>query len=673
MAPGDTIDTAIPLTISDPAQPWTSTLYDISQYTAEYDHPRDLGFGRSIWFSYLPDQTMSLRIDTSPSYESTPGDHNVDTMLYVIDSTGDAFVEDDDDGPGYTSALTALLRAGQQYHIYIGCYDEEQTGFYGLQIAPATPGTGPLDAASASVDASMAMTFGGTPITAPPMTVDTHVSNRPDATTKRNTAQGGVIGQTVTVANSGGASGSRLSDVYHFEYANFTYATIGGPPADICFHTEIFNTGHSSSQAAAVLRLSNDPSFSSGGGLALYLPAYPTADIVLFELPHYAGGPSGPVTARLTAAGNLKLVQFFNEVIATSTSQLPLNTWFRIEWSMNLNMPGSYELIILPDRASTTPVERFHDDTFLWNGPRQNNEVTFGLTPTQGVRSIYDFYFDDIECNDVGQLPSAAVPAPPASQLNAPPMTATVDLDPSGLPPAATALTAPPMTVTAQLGPADLAATSFELLAPAPGVAIPVLRPAFTVAVTLVGAQPGSADTATVDIQHATDAAFTTPSTLSQTVEVFDGTFQTTMAAADPLAPGGYFWRARLTHPTVTATWTPASTFTVNPASGDLDVAVTWSVDVAAPTLPHLWFVQRDVGEPGDVVTVLGNGFGPDPTVTLSEVDMPIQQLRRMPGTPAAATADRTITRETVDPEHDEIDVMVPDVAAPGGPLQVFR
>lgn len=209
------------------------------------------------------------------------------------------------------------------------------------------------------------------------------------------------------------------------------------------------------------------------------------------------------------------------------------------------------------------------------------------------------------------------------------------------------------------------------LLDPADTTLVPFVRPVLTVQVQIL---EGSVSAVTVEVQHSTTADFTAPITQTVTVTVLPGPNVVRVPVTQPLTDGAvYYWRARQIVAGITGQWLAARRFTVDRAAGDHTAQVAWNV-TSLDTDPHLWFVTPTAGVPGDTVTIVGQGFSYQRgTVTLAGVQMPVQRWTHVPAYGQVFTEDRGIDAVTgwIDPEHDEVVVLVPDVAPPGGPLTV--
>lgn len=208
-----------------------------------------------------------------------------------------------------------------------------------------------------------------------------------------------------------------------------------------------------------------------------------------------------------------------------------------------------------------------------------------------------------------------------------------------------------------------------ELLDPEDATTVPVLRPVFTVGVTLT---EGDLETLTVEVQYDDNTSFTSPVSLTQAVDLVENENVVRIPAlADLPTSVPIYWRARLIFNSNTWAWTDYWQLTVDTTAGDHLISVVSIVTTTTPD-PHLWFFTPEGAIVGSTVTIVGQGFSTaEGTVTLAGVTMPIVSWSHIAATGAAVTTGRVITSTLVDPEHDEVVVTVPDVAPPGGGIVV--
>lgn len=105
--------------------------------------------------------------------------------------------------------------------------------------------------------------------------------------------------------------------------------------------------------------------------------------------------------------------------------------------------------------------------------------------------------------------------------------------------------------------------------------------------------------------------------------------------------------------------------------------------DSIHPT-PHIWFVEPTSGRPNDGVTIIGFGFGALQTdyTSLVEVDLGdgggwitvgVVSWQRFPADPDMYGPNREIRVGKVDPQHDEVGILIPALAIVPGMLVRIR
>lgn len=138
-----------------------------------------------------------------------------------------------------------------------------------------------------------------------------------------------------------------------------------------------------------------------------------------------------------------------------------------------------------------------------------------------------------------------------------------------------------------------------------------------------------------------------------------------------PLDPGRYLWQTRLVIGGQVQFWTPPWSFTIDPSVGAAALPIAWTVTSTPPT-PHLWTMNPTDGQTGEEVTLIGQGFpATQGTVTVGATLMPVQSWQHIAATADGSTADRVINDTDINVQHDEIVVLIPDVAPPGGAVTV--
>lgn len=273
-------------------------------------------------------------------------------------------------------------------------------------------------------------------------------------------------------------------------------------------------------------------------------------------------------------------------------------------------------------------------------------------------------------------VPSAAItvaaPAPTVSprHIDVPPAAITVAAPAPTVVEPYHNINVPPAAITVAAHPPRLVTSTVTLISPIGGAPLPSPHPTFTVAVTT--AVPG-----TVEIQYATDTAFTAPVTL--TADALPGLVTARVAARATAAltdSTTYHWRARFNVGYATTDWTDPEDFVISTVDGDAMIGGTWTVSDDTMAYPHLWFVTPPRGRAGDTAVAVGTGFGPTtPLLTIAGVAATVTDYQSVDPTADAYTDERAVDAhaDIADPAHQRITFTVPDVPHPGGPLFVER
>lgn len=259
-------------------------------------------------------------------------------------------------------------------------------------------------------------------------------------------------------------------------------------------------------------------------------------------------------------------------------------------------------------------------------------------------------------------LPAPSVPD--SSLVTAPAISATVGTAASPV----VSVAAEPISAGVSVRAGDIRRVRYGLLEPEDDTIVPVLRPTFAVAVTII---EGNIDAVGVDIQYGVDLDVS-PTTVSTVVELLDNANVVEVDATEDLELGEtYQWRMRLIVDEQERDWTEPWTFTIGTTAAVASIPITCSVTSAA-TYPHLWLLDPNGGAPGDHITVIGHGFPAAETgVLFGDDDVDVVSWTHVAATADATTADRYIGEDLVDPEHDEVVIVVPDTLEPGDAVTV--
>ncbi len=725
----DNFAEALPVNLADDGDTYVSPPLEAMGNTVESG---EASGHNSAWWVYKPTNSGEVTADTLAS--AAHGDP--DTIVELYADTGGGIpglvlvASNDEYGGVSQSLLTGTVDAGTTYYIRVafwGFYDDGQSRKFVLTL------TGP------AADSGEEPDLDGMRIIAPaaPVDVDTpapDVTNLPidlaaPAATAgvsrplpvgltgfpsaagilwRNNANGGVVGETVTVQNSE-ISGDPFQEVTAFGANNGPYYARAQPGDTVGFQL-VPNADNTLKWVFD----GYDPTPQIGGRVYLYLPTG-AVSVYLARVERANGGSVRIAWSK--AENRLYLDDYQDATTAESlytSAVLPLGQWHRVDFAFDFNAPiGSYTIRWFTDPESTTPAYTLSGSRF-WSGTGAGTyagatEVRFG--PGASVPVV----LDNLQINGAGALPgpvgtpdeSQTAPAatvgvvaesPEVSGLaagdpvvvDAP--AALVDADarvPTVLgmepviaaPPAlvqaaapaptvfyATGVIAPVATAVSATLSASLINATVTLISPSLDLIVPSRTPRFTVSVS-------TSDTrTTVEVQYADNPQFNNPTTLTESVN-YGGTitYVTLTGETGSLLDGAYyFWRARVVNAFDATSWTIGGRqFFVSVLDGDALAGGTWKVDPAQTPEPHLWWTVPERGTPGDSAVAVGTGF-PTSNVVVSLLGERNPATRySVQATANAYTDVRVIDRDNdrIDCQHNRANFEVPNVPAPGGPL----
>ncbi len=245
-------------------------------------------------------------------------------------------------------------------------------------------------------------------------------------------------------------------------------------------------------------------------------------------------------------------------------------------------------------------------------------------------------------------------------RINAVPLHVGVGLKTSSL----DVVLVPPITVRVGLS----AATTDIVMVPSspePGEVVAANPPQLVVGFT----STDDPDTVyTIEVQYDDNAAFSSPVSLDDDIAVSDG--GATFTPAAPLS-GTTWWRARLLKDGEQLLgWSIPRSFTVSTTPDPAELIVTYTIDADQDRPIHLWHLDPDGGEPGDIVTAYGQGFPSTGHIVVGTFNAQIQSWTLVAANPGLAP-EPTIDDDLVTPEHYEVQFLVPELEEPGGTLSV--
>lgn len=202
-----------------------------------------------------------------------------------------------------------------------------------------------------------------------------------------NTADGGTNGTTITLGNSGGASGNG------WDYLDVTgllqFSNNGAMHGSHCIHAQGNGGKALFSWNSASVAASKKQTFRT----YLKIASLPSAELQIItprNATTYIGG------VNMTTAGKLKATQLGGAGLFTTANALALNTWYRIECSYEVGTTASNGVIrfayFLGNGA--TPVETQFTTTTADLGTANIEIWQMGKLSTSGS---WDAYWDSIE------------------------------------------------------------------------------------------------------------------------------------------------------------------------------------------------------------------------------------------------------------------------------------
>lgn len=212
-----------------------------------------------------------------------------------------------------------------------------------------------------------------------------------------NNAEGGTNGATVTVANSGGASGTAFSSLSIGTGATFAYDNTHARG------TLAYKVATGTTNAVAYVQRNVTATATMGGRGYVYLTTAPPALHTVFRM---MSGATVVADIRITTAGNFELNNTVGGTTVTSTQTIPLNAWVRFTWLLNISA-GSF-VAHFYDTADAALI-----DTLPLTGQSFGAIVTVDRMRTGVVLARADqpaFWLDDLAIDDAAE-PGGTGPA----------------------------------------------------------------------------------------------------------------------------------------------------------------------------------------------------------------------------------------------------------------------
>jgi hypothetical protein len=212
------------------------------------------------------------------------------------------------------------------------------------------------------------------------------------------TAEGGTENATVSVGNSGGASGDAWDTVTIG--ANATNVYDPSDPA-VGKRSNRIATGASSVMSYGQWTAKVAARWPAGlttnyGRCYIKIAAIPGADRTFVEFSD-AAGTTNRGNIRVRSTGAIRLRNAANGTVVTSATILSLNTWYRIEYRVDGSVAGDWQIVIFLGN-STSALETLSGSGANFGGAI--GTVRFGYVAN--VANADNWWLDGMNVNDVG-------------------------------------------------------------------------------------------------------------------------------------------------------------------------------------------------------------------------------------------------------------------------------
>lgn len=211
-------------------------------------------------------------------------------------------------------------------------------------------------------------------------------------------AEGGTDGVAISTGNSGGASGTAWDLVQRGTNATneFDSATAANGTYSALMATGATSTTAHLRWAAAIIAAWPSGMTTHYGRCYVRTAALPSVDRSIVELLD-ATATTNRANIRIRSTGTVRLRNAANGTVATTTTVLSIDTWYRIEWRIDGSTTGAYELHLFAGN-SATPLESIVGGTADFGGAI--GAINFGFV--SNAANIASLWLDGIEVNDTG-------------------------------------------------------------------------------------------------------------------------------------------------------------------------------------------------------------------------------------------------------------------------------
>lgn len=194
------------------------------------------------------------------------------------------------------------------------------------------------------------------------------------------------------------------------------------------------------------------------------------------------------------------------------------------------------------------------------------------------------------------------------------------------------------------------------LIAPEDQAVVPSATPTFVASVTT------DDDYAVLQFEYDTDPYFSAGQTLVADVAAGLDNAVTSATVTIPLADESvYYWHARIISGVGQGPWSDTRTLAVNTPDGGAVGPGSWVVAATVEPIPHLWMIDPGSGQAaGEPATLVGTGFGTNPTVLVGDTVAADVTVTDYPATGDPALIDPETGAVTV--YHQRITFTIPDL-----------
>lgn len=205
-----------------------------------------------------------------------------------------------------------------------------------------------------------------------------------------NSAEGGTNGSTVTISNSGGASGNAFDAAARSGTGTLTYSNASSAHGGLSIHV---NSPLATDTSFVVWSTGNDANVAAR--FYLYLNALPSSSVNILTV---RSASAQTAVIALNSTNRLQLQNSASGVVNTMTTSLSINTWYRVELQATVGATTStgslaYQYFALDD---TTPLGSFSTTTTN-TGSAPVTTVRFG--DSSGSSGFINMLVDDMKVN----------------------------------------------------------------------------------------------------------------------------------------------------------------------------------------------------------------------------------------------------------------------------------